>query len=90
MGLTILLNIHIQKSTDIQLSLKSIYTNYTQSREYSLLLRSTVLLYNFSPLLRSTVLLYNFSPVLRSTVLLYNFIPFLRSTVLVYDTLLLY
>jgi hypothetical protein len=34
-GLTILLNIHMQKSTSLQLSLQSIYTNYTQSREYS-------------------------------------------------------
>jgi hypothetical protein len=33
-GLTIFLNIHMQKSTSIQLSLQSIYTNYAQSREY--------------------------------------------------------
>ena len=60
MGITMLLTIHIQKSTDIQLCIKSIYTNYTKSREYSPLLRSTVLLqYNFIPFLRSTVLLYD-------------------------------
>ena len=55
-----------------KLSLKSIYTNYAQSREYSPLFRSTVLLSNLSPLLKRTVLLYNFSPVLKRTVLPYN------------------
>ena len=44
--LTILLNIHMQKSASIQLSLQSI-KNDTQSREYSPLIMSTVLLYNF-------------------------------------------
>jgi hypothetical protein len=70
-GLTIFLNIHMQKSTSIQLSLQSIYTNYAQSREYSPLLRITVLLSNVSPLLRSTVFLYD-------TLLLYQ-IPYIIS-----------
>ena len=65
-----------------KLSLKSIYTNYAQSREYMPLLRITVLLSNFSSLLRSIILLYKFSPLFRSTVFLSNFSPLLRSTVL--------
>jgi hypothetical protein len=82
MRLTMLLNIHMQKSTSQQLSLKSIYTNYAQSREYMPLLRITVLLSNFSSLLRSIILLYKFSPLFRSTVFLSNFSPLFRSTVL--------
>ena len=77
MRLTMLLNIHMQKSTSLQLYLKSIYTNYAQSREYSPLLRITVLLSNVRSLLKSTVFLSNLSPLLRSTVLLYKLSPLL-------------